>query len=175
MTAPSALTASKLTWVYPEAGHPAFVLRADGEEIGWLRFEKDSEVRSSAALEGRRWTFERTAARYPCVAIRAEPFETAIAQFTPCVTGGGLVAFTDGRRYCWTREHIWSTNWCFRCKENKSAVCVSQETGSLTAGGRVIVCPDAGRLAETPILVLLAWYLRVMEFEKLLDADFVCG
>jgi hypothetical protein len=134
MTTPSALTARKLAWVYPDAAHHAFVLRADREEIGWLQFEKDPGVQSSAALEGGRWTLERSAARYPSITIRAESSETPLAQFTPWVTGGGIVSFTAGRCYCWTREHLWSTNWCFRCKENKSAVCISQETGPLTRG-----------------------------------------
>lgn len=175
MTTPSVLAAGKLTWAYPDAARPVFVLRADREEIGSLQFEKDAGARSTAELDGRRWTIERTAARYPSVSVRDEASGTAVAQFAPCVTGGGVLTFTDGRRFCWTREHIWSTNWCFRCKENKSLVCVSQEAGPLAGGGRVSVCSDAANLPETTILVLLAWYLRVLEFEKLMEADFVCG
>jgi len=174
MTITSALANSKLTWSYPGADGHEFVLRADGAEIGRLRFTGDADVRSAAELEGQRWTFVRTAARCPRISIYAEGSETPTAQFMPCMTGG-TVSFAGGRRYCWTRAHLWSTCWCFRCEEHKSSVCVSQEAGPLAGGGQVTVCASAASLAETPVLVLLAWYLRVLEFEKLAETDFVCG
>jgi hypothetical protein len=54
-------------------------------------------------------------------------------------------------------------------------VCLSQQSGPLASGGKVMVCSNAVHLAETPILVLLAWYLRVLAFEKLTESIFVFG
>ena len=175
MTTSSALASSEIAWAYPDRAHPAFVLRAGREEIGWLRFEKDIGAQSTAELEGHRWTLEHNGLHHPRVTIRDQASNRAVAEFTPCLTGGGVARFPNGRLFCWTREHIWSGTWCFRCKENKSTVCVSQETRPLTAGSRVTVCSDAAQLEEAPVLVLLAWYLRVLEFEMLTESVVVCG
>ncbi len=174
MTASLGLSSGELTWTLPDEGHPAFVLRAGSEDIGWLQFEEKPGARSSAALGSGRWTLERTGAVHPTVTVRAEGDETVVMEFAPCLTGGGMARFANGRVYCWIREHLWSNKWCFRCKLHK-AVCVSQDTLPLTAASRVAVCVDATHLPETPVLVLLAWYLRLLEAARVEDSIFVCG
>lgn len=74
-------------------------------------------------------------------------------------------------------ELVWSPTWCFREQggARKSSICVSQHAGPLRAGGRVNVCGDVTGLPETPVLILLAWYLRVVEFEMLTHAIPVIG
>jgi len=172
----SALGSREFVWANPDSERQVFVLRARGEEIGWLQFESGLGVRSTAELEGQRWTFERTGVFHACVTIRIESSDASLAEFTPFLTGGGgVVSFTAGTQYCWNRARIWSTNWCFRCKEHKSTVCVSQEAGSLTGGGKVVICSDAAHLPETPVLVLLAWYLRVLAFERLAESLILGG
>ncbi len=167
-----ALGRREFVWAHPDSGRPAFVLRAHEEEIGWLQFKSGLGVRSTAEFEGQRWTFERTGVFYACVTIRAEGSDASLAEFTPFLTGcgGGVVSFSAGPQYCWNKASIWSSNWCFRCKEHKSTVCVAQEAGSLTAGGKVMICSDAAQLPETPVLVLLAWYLRVLSLEGLAES-----
>ncbi len=166
----SALGSREFVWDRPDSGRLAFVLRAHEEEIGWLQFESGLGVRSSAEFEGQRWTFERTGMFHPCVTIRAEGSDAVVAEFTPRLTGGsGVVSFASGTRYCWNTARIWSTTWCFRSNEHKSAVCVSQEAGSLTSGGKVMTCSEAAH-PETPILVPLAWYLRVLSLEGLVES-----
>ena len=60
-------------------------------------------------------------------------------------------------------------------QEQKSSVCLSQETGPLTQGGKVSVCCGAADLPETPVLLLLAWFLRIMDFEMLVEGIFRVG
>jgi hypothetical protein len=175
MTTTSALARGDVRWEYPGEGHSAYVLRAGGEEIGWLSFEERPLPHSTAELGGRRWTIECTGAFHPHIVVRAEGSDSVVAEFTPHVGGGGVVAFASGRRLCWTREHVWSVKWCFRCEENKSAVCVTQAAGPLTEGGRVAVCGSAADLPETPVLILLAWFLRLLEFERLVESICVAG
>ncbi len=54
-------------------------------------------------------------------------------------------------------------------------MCLSQETGSLTQGGKVSVCCGSAGLPETPVLLLLAWFLRIMDFEMLVEGLFRVG
>lgn len=175
MTTQSARIDHEMEWSYPEPGEQAFVLRAHGERIGLLRFEKQPGARSVAEWDGQRWTFERHGLFHPSVTVRCEGSGEIVAAFTPSPAGGGGVAFSTGKHFGWAREHPWASTWCFRSKEHKSTVCVSQRAGPLTAGAKVTVCPNAATAPETPLLVLLAWYLRVVEFEKLSESIFVCG
>jgi len=54
-------------------------------------------------------------------------------------------------------------------------VCLSQEAGPLRQGGKVSVCRGAADRPETPILLLLAWFLRIMDFEMLVEGLFRVG
>ncbi len=174
MTLSSALHNAELDWTYPSAGERAFVLRANGNQIGWLRFEKEPGSFSAAELEGSRWTFERTGPTHSGIVIRAAGSNQPAAEFSSSLSGGA-VAFASGARYSWIRQHPWSSRWCFRSKEPKSMVCVTQEARPLQSGSKVTVCCDAAGNPETPLLVLLAWYLRVLDFERLTESVFVCG
>ena len=169
MTTLSELGTRELTWQFPRKENEAFELRADGEEFGRLRFDDASGVRAIGELEGRRWVFQHTGGTHPHVIVFKEDSASPVAEFVPRLTGGGTVSFASGARYCWNRAKIWSTQWCFRREGETSSVCVSQQAGALTEGGKVNVCGKAAHLPETAILVLLAWYLRVLAFETLIE------
>jgi hypothetical protein len=47
---------------------------------------------------------------------------------------------------------------------------MSQHAGALTEGGKVSVCEQAAQAPETAVLILLAWYLRVLAFQNLIEA-----
>jgi hypothetical protein len=175
MIGPSSTAQRELQWVYPSRADGAFVLRAGESEIGSLNFKKEVGARSAAEYEGRRWTLEHAEGRHPRVTVRAADSGEVVAEFVPHLTGGGVVAFTSGAQFSWIKLHVWSDRWCFRCKQNRSAVCVSQEAGRLTSGGKVAICSDAAPLPETAVLLLLGWYLRLLEFERLENEIMVCA
>ncbi len=160
----------EMSWLHPQDNDRTFVLQSEGRPIGRLRFEDEPGARSSAELHGRRWTFERTGAYRHCILVRAADSEAPVAEFTPLLAGGGVLVFADGRKFHWTREHIWSARWCFRSGRQKSAVCVSQEVGAVMSGGKVAVCSGAQEREETPVLILLAWYLRILETVELSES-----
>ena len=164
MTTLSELQTRELVWQFPRSDEHAFELRAAGEPFGWLRFDDRLGTRAVGELNGQEWIFQHTGGPHPRVIILRED-ESLVAEFTPRPAGGGIVAFTSGARYCWNRARIWSPQWCFRREGETSSICVSQHAGALTEGGKVNVCGKAAQLPETAVLVLLAWYLRVVAFE----------
>lgn len=172
MTSPSPKV--EMAWLHPLAGDRTFVLHSGGRQIGCLRFEDEPGARSPAELDGRRCTFERTGAYRQCILVRDAGSDAVVAEFTPLLSGGGVAAFAGGRKYLWTRERLWSSRWCFRSKEQSSSVCVSQEVGALMNGGKVAICSGAMERAETPVLILLAWYLRILEVVELSESVLLC-
>ncbi len=169
MTTLSEAAAHELTWQFPKTETHAFELLAAGETFGWLRFEDPAGVRATGELNGHRWIFWHGAGPHPHVAVFKDDGATPVAEYTPRLTGGGTVAFASGARYCWNRAKIWSTQWCFRREGEGSSICLSQHAGALMEGGKVNVCGKAALLPEAAVLVLLAWYLRVLAFETLVE------
>lgn len=155
----------ELYWVVGENLEGAYALRADGEDIGRLRFEKPH--RATGELEGHTWVLEcQECMIHPCVVVRAEGSGKPVATFIQKWTGGGIVTFESGSKYCWNTSHIWSDTHCFRREGQKASVCVDQGPPSKT-GSRVTVCAGAAALPETPVLVLLGGFLEVLLSEKL--------
>jgi len=138
--------------------HEPFQLRCAGEPIGRLRCD-GAGMRAEGELEGRRSTFECTSLTGPRITIRTAEVAGEFA--------AGTVEFSNGARYEWRRPHLLGAAWCFRRHGDKSSICVEQASESLQGGGKVTLCCDGGPEPETPVLVLLAWYLRILSFERL--------
>jgi hypothetical protein len=160
----------ELHWVESAGGSWAYDLRSGAEQIGHMRFETESGSRARAELDGRTWFFERNESLGMSVAVHAEGSPEPYATFTQRWTGGGIVKFRSGVQYCWNSSHIWSTTYCFRRKGQKPSVCVSQEVPS-RRGSRVTVCADAIAMPETPVLILLGWFLEILVFERLAETS----
>lgn len=160
----------ELAWLYPRTEDGAFELRSGEADFGWLRFDERPGANSVGEIGGQRWRFQHTGEARPRVTVWAANSAHAIAEYVPWLVGGGVVSFAGGPCYCWNRAKIWGSQWCFRLQGQGSSVCMSQQAGPLRDGGTVRVCSGAAVLPETPVLVLLAWYLRVLDFEMLIEA-----
>lgn len=156
----------ELTWVEPEHEGAPYIVRADGRDIGTLKFDRGDACRAEGTIYGRSFVLERTSQFYPRVIIHEEGSSEPLAIFTQGLTGGGTVSFADGAEYCWNPSHIWSTTWCFRGGGKKASLCVSEQTPQ-KAGARVRMCTDAAQLPEMPVLLLLGWYLRKLALDRL--------
>jgi hypothetical protein len=164
----------ELIWEFPGQEDQPFTLWDEGVKAGCLRFQK-APAESTGEFRGRRWEFRYSIRLHPRVTVHREGSPEAFAEYVPCFTGGGLVSFDSGVRYRWRRADVFGNRWCFRHTEQKSSVCLLQETGALTQGGKVSVCCGAADLPETPVLLLLAWFLRIIDFEMLTEGVFRIG
>jgi hypothetical protein len=174
MTSASEAKIRDLVWEYPEREGQPFLLLDAGVEIGRLAFHEEPAA-SIGEIRGQKWTFRYSARLHPRVTVYRGDSQELVAEYVPCLTGGGMVSFDSGVRYRWRKASVWGDNFCFRHLEQKSSVCLSQETGSLTQGGKVSVCCGSAGLPETPVLLLLAWFLRIMDFEMLVEGLFRVG
>jgi len=170
MNALSEVGARELTWRYPRTHNGAFELLVGETKLGWLHVDERLGSQSLAELDGQTWKFRHSAGALPRVIVCKENSPDILAEYVPRLTGGGVLSFASGVSYCWNRSKIWSPTWCFRREgAPKGSVCLSQEAGPLRDGGKVRICGDAAALPEAPVLVLLAWYLRVLAFEELME------
>jgi hypothetical protein len=157
----------ELVWRYPAVQGGAFQLIANGAEIGRLQFDERPGAPSVGEVAGEKLTFQYSLGALPHVTISRQTGGETVAEYVPRIIGGGVVSFTTGARYCWNRAKIWSPTWCFRRQDegHRSSICLAQDAGPLRSGGKTKICGDAAALPETPVLLLLAWYLRVLAFK----------
>jgi len=164
----------EMMWQYPDEEGQPFLLWDEGMNAGWFQFQEEP-ADSTGEFRGQKWVFRYSARLHPRVTVYRGDSPDPLAEYVPAFTGGGMVSFDSGVRYRWRRSDIWGSKWCFHRVEDKSSVCLSQETGALIEGGRVAVCRGAVDLPETPVLLLLAWFLRIMDFEMLIEGIFRVG
>jgi hypothetical protein len=174
MTISAEPKARDLTWEYPRQDGQPFVLHEGGVEVGHLVFRKEPEA-SEAEFAGQKWVFHYTTTLRPHVRIFLAGSERPVAEYTPSLQGGGEVAFDSGETYRWKKSHLFGEAWRFGNPGRKSCVCVEQESGRFTQGGRIALCCRECNLPDRPALVLLAWFLRILDFEMLVEGMFGVG
>jgi hypothetical protein len=151
-----------LEWRQPEALHRFYQLASNGEEVATLRFEKRNGSLATGAYGEAEWTFKRAGFLSPRVSIRESGTETDIAIFTPTWTGRGWLVFDSGRRYHLRPTNFWATEWAFETEDGSQTVVLSGSHGLFKQGGHARVAESAASLPQTPVMLLLIWYLRIL-------------
>lgn len=164
----------ELEWRQTESFHRAYQLTLDGQEVAALRFEKSCGSLATGQSPQGRWTFKRTGFLSPKVSVREAGSDSDIAVFTPSWGGGGWVAFRSGRRYHLRHKNFWATEWAFESEDGAPVVALAGPHGLFKHGGNASVSPAAAGLAESTVLLLLIWYVRVLMNEDA-AAVTVCG
>jgi hypothetical protein len=112
-----------------------------------------------------KWTFKRAGFLAPRVLIREAGSDVEIAIFAPRWTGSGWLAFNSGRRYHLRQTNFWGTEWAFEAEDGSPLVILSGPHGLCKQGGHLRVLEQAAGVTETPIMLVLIWYLRILMHE----------
>ena len=153
---------SQFDWSQPEAFSRRFELSADGRVVGRVEFSRALGSLAIASFAETRWSFKRTGFFSPRITVRSEGAEADIAIFSPVWSGGGMLQLSGGRRFQLRSTSFWGSDWVFEDEAGQVVVSLHGPTGFLKSGGRAVVSQS---LPESPLLVLLLWYIRVLMAE----------
>jgi hypothetical protein len=134
-------------------------LRAGDEVVATLRFQRGSLA--DAEAEGHHWTFKRQGFWQPRVTVRAPGSDADVAVFRPRWAGGGTLDFADGRSVRLSSANFWQSQWVWQEKD-QPLILFKGRHGIVKAKGAVEVQPGAESRPDTPLLVLLGWYLILL-------------
>jgi len=151
-----------LEWRQPELWMRAYQLTCNGSELASIRFLKRAGLLAACACDGRRLTFRRIGLYATRVSIRETGSEMDIASFSPDWIGRGRVVFGRERRYRLRPTNFWATQWAFEAEDGNDAVRLSGPHGLFKRSGRAQVTPSGVRLVDTPVLLPLIWYVRML-------------
>ena len=164
--------ASELFWVQPKTMRRGYELR-DGEElVGSLRFETAFGSLATARANQKAWSLKRMGFFRPHVTVRTAGGTSDIAVYRPRWTGTeGDISFSDGRVYHWNVANFWATH--YQVTDRQGMTVVTYRSGGLDSGlkgllktqARVQVPGTARTLPDIDLLVIVGWYLIILQHE----------
>jgi hypothetical protein len=155
----SEIAGEELLWIQPAAGRREHELRAGDEVVATLRFQRGSLA--DAEAEGHHWTFKRQGFWQPRVTVRVPGSDADVAFFRPHWAGGGTLDFADGRSVRLSSANFWQSQWVWQEKD-QPLILFKGRHGIVKAKGAVEILPGAESRSDTPLLVLLGWYLILL-------------
>ncbi len=168
----SSSVGTALYWIQPKGLGRYFELRAGDDVLATLRFETLCGSLARAESADGSWTFKRAGFFKPRVTVRKAGEEVNSAVYTPRWTGReGVLEFAGGRVFNWTQTDFWATRYQISdVAENplvsfESGLDQSRLTDLFKTQARVAIDLRGRALPELPLLVLLGWYLIVLQKE----------
>jgi hypothetical protein len=167
----SAALGSELLVVQPRLFERRFELRSGTALLATLSFESTLGTLATAETATEAWTFKRVGFLNPRVTIRERDREVDLAAFWPKVWGSGWLGLADGRRFQWKSLGFWSRAWGFTDASDEFLFTLkpgAEESGLsdlLKTQAVVVVAPHAYGLTELPLLLMLGWYLMILQLE----------
>ena len=171
MKALSSTVGTDLYWMQPAGlDNRWFELRAGGSLVATLGFESLCDSLARAESADGSWTFRRVGILNPRVTVRKAGEEASLAIYTPRWTGReGTLEFPDGRVFGWVQANFWATK--FQITDAAGYSWVSFESGAeksrlsdiFKTQARVEIDLRGRALSELPLLVLLGWYLVILQ------------
>jgi hypothetical protein len=143
----------------------SYELRAGDDVVGTLRRVKPTGTLFAADTADGSWTFKRGGFLPPLVTVRVAGEQTNAAVFTHAWPSTGSLEFADGRTFAWhathRRQHFckWTdggAHWIIRLTP-------SAELARVAA--IVEIAPRALEQPDLTILIMLGWYVMLLERE----------
>lgn len=152
-----------LVWMQPQALVRAYELKAGEEVVGNLQWIKSTGSLADAVAADGHWTFKRIGFFSPRISVRVHGQDTDSAVFQPQWTGGGMLEFPSGPRLAWGSSGFWPSRWLFRNASGEPLVEYEPCDSLLKRAAAVKGTPAGLAMAELSLLVLLGWYLMLLE------------
>jgi hypothetical protein len=152
-----------LRWTQPHALTQEFELLAGGVVGATLTFRGMFGSQATGRSRDGCWTFKRLGFIATRVSIRVCETEADLAVFRNSTwSGGGTLELPDGRK-CPANCNFWQTRYEIRTESDSPLVTFSRVGGLFHLSSDVEIHPDAVAWPELPWLVMLGWYLTVMQ------------
>ncbi|HNT26247.1 MAG TPA: hypothetical protein PKM21_17905 [Anaerolineales bacterium] len=159
-------------WIQPAALERRFVLHSGEHELGQLEFHSAWGSLALAECAQGRWSFKRVGFLNPRVTVRLPDTESDLGLYTPRWTGTqGRLELANGHAYVWQAANFWASQFCWRHPSGDDLVLFSpgseeQKLSNLfKQQARVTFASAAQNLGDLPLLVLLGWYLMILQYD----------
>lgn len=151
-----------LIWVRPSQDDRSYALRSGEDEVAVLRWEKSSGSLAHARSSAGSWTLKRIGFLQPRISVREAGASEDLAWFEPGMGGGGAVHLASGHIFRWS-SNVWRAEWAWVNAAGKHGVKIHREFSVGERAGTVVIEPGVLPDRELPILIVLGWYLIILQ------------
>jgi hypothetical protein len=151
-----------LEWTQPNALRRRFELRAGGEVVATLRWEKTFGSSAVAESADGEWVFRYTGIFRSRISVRPAGSESEVAVLKPGWKGEGTLQGPGGRSYRWSCASFWRSEWLFANAAGEPLVRIKPGSATFRQSAEVRVEPRAVSLPDLPLLAVLGFYLIVL-------------
>ncbi|MBW3565853.1 MAG: hypothetical protein KY459_14165 [Acidobacteria bacterium] len=152
-----------MQWVHPETTVRRYELRVAGEPAGLLEWGEEGS-RARGAYGEETFLFQRFGFLDPHVVVR-DGEGKQVARFDPAGGTGGVLTLIIGRHFRWY-SNSWRAEWGWLDVGENDAIRFRRSFDvEEKREGSVEIVNDAATHGQTPLLVMLGWYLIIMSSE----------
>jgi hypothetical protein len=152
---------TQLSWFHPDESRREYFLRSDGKDVAAIRWEKDHGSLANAESAAGKWTFKRIGFFQPHITARVPGSAEDFARFELGAGGGGVIHLSNGHIFRWS-SNLWRSEWAWVNAAGTHGIRFRREFSIDKREGTVEIVPKALPERETPLLVLLGWYIIIL-------------
>jgi hypothetical protein len=168
----SELSGAELYWMQPTLKRN-FEMRAEDDLYATLMFETVFGSLATAKSSAGIWTFKRVGFFKPWVTVRVRGEESNLMVYYPERAGAeGVLEFSDGETYVWKLANFWATQYQIVSAEGNTLISytskISNPTDLIKDQARVDIAPEVQDNDKLALLLLIGWYLIVLQQEDVM-------
>jgi hypothetical protein len=167
-------TGKSLRWTRPNALIRYHELRSDGGIYATLNWKKMFGSLALGECSEGRFTFKRAGFMRPSVTVRREGSESNLA--TMRFSSGsvimnaafglsGVLEFETGHKFAFNRLSFWKSRWAFVDENGIPLVTFDRKMKGKPSANVTLNC-DFRRIPYIHILLLLGWYVVILDYEE---------
>ena len=156
------VTAFALEWAQTSVMSPSYELRAEGEVVATLAWEKLFGSLASARTSDGLWTFKRSGFLTPMVTVREAGSDKDAAVLKVVWGGGGELIIGGKPTFAWKRRGFWSGQWGFEWIDGGHILHFEPKFAIAKKKAELHLEPSAHSVPELPLLATLGWYLLIL-------------
>ena len=158
--------AGALLWRQPAITAEGYTLHlGDAEDapiIARLRWQGSFTTRALAETGAGSWMLERSGNWRPSVSIH-DAQSGADCGLYKSNGAGGLLTLTDGWTFAWSPTDFWRSNWQWTGRDGQLLAKLTNQRRFVRQQGLVEVPAIAWSAPELALLVILGWYLMLLQ------------
>jgi hypothetical protein len=158
----ASVDATSLRWLRRSETPLGFDLLAGDQPVGTIDWHGGRGSLATARTALGAWTLKRSGFLNPAVTVRTEGGPTNIGRLT-AHWRSHRIEVTGGPTYRFHRAGLLLPAWQVATEDGREVLHVEPvREGRKLVGGAVVAPPEAARLKEFPLLVVLGWYFIVL-------------
>jgi hypothetical protein len=163
---------SQLFWEQPKLSQRNYILRSEEDTFGQLHFNSAFNTTADATSSDEHYVIKQMGFLSGRISVQSVNSAVDLASYWPDWTGTvGEILFSTGEKYSWGATNFIATKFAINVIDGPELITYLSGSRNrkfsnlFKQQAHIVIAPEAWRINELPILVLLGWYLVIVRME----------